>query len=452
MKYVYPPGYSFLGTYRRALKLVNNPIESMVESIAHFGDTYTVYSGLSRRMILTQDQEFIEYVLKKNHKNYYKSDMVSKKLGQFIGNGLLTSNGPYWLQQRRLIQPGFHLHKIQGLYEIMKKTIDGALAKFPTGRSVDVLPVLNRLAFDIVIHTLFDIELPAGSMRELSTFISETQEFVIRDIRQPHKSWWYKLSGEVNKNKRKAQRARDILRDIIRQRQEKHRKFNDLLDMLLDARYEDTGNPMNEEQILDEILILIIAGHETTANALTWTLFLLAQHPRELERLRTDTMSAAIMDCVTNERLTAVINESMRLFPPAWVSDRVALDDDSFNGYRYPKGTVLVLFYYGLHRNEHRWESAAAFRPDRFLRKEGAWEKPKAFYPFGGGPRLCIGNNFAMAEMALFLQAFIHRFDIELSDVSPRMKPLVTLRPEGVVLGITPRLQTPLAGPSSAIF
>ena len=439
LKYKYPPGYTFFGTYRRALRIVNDSIETMLESVSNFGETYTVYSGWSKRMILTQDPEFIDYVLKKNHRNYYKSDMVSKKLGQFIGNGLLTSNGPYWLRQRRLIQPGFHLHKIQGLYAIMKKTIDESLGKFPTGDQVEILPIANRLAFNIVINTLFDIQLPVTAMNELSRFISETQEFVIRDIRQPHKSWWYRLSGEVNKNKKKAERAREILREIIRQRQRGYKKFNDLLDMLLDARYEDTGEPMNEEQILDEILILIIAGHETTANALTWTLYLLAGHPDEMEKVRQSTKDLGIMECVGNERLTAVINESMRLYPPAWVSDRVALEDDAFNGYSYPKGTILVLFYYGLHRSERHWDEASSFKPDRFTRQEGAKEKTKAYYPFGGGPRLCIGNNFAMAEMAICLQDFIHRFDIGLSKVQPRMRPLVTLRPERVVLSINRR-------------
>ncbi len=435
-RYNFPKGYSFFGTYRRAVKLVKNPIESMVESVDRFGESYTVYSGFSKRMILTQDPEFIDYVLRKNHKNYHKSEMVSKKLGRFIGNGLLTSNGPYWLRQRRLIQPGFHIHKIQGLYEIMQKTIDDFLAKFPIGSQVEVYPLMNRLAFEIVINTLFDIEIPQQSISELSSYISETQEFVMRDIRQPYKSWWFALSGEVGRNLKKAQRTRDILRAIIRQRKASSDKFNDLLDMLLDARYEDTGETMNEEQILDEILILFIAGHETTANALTWTLYLLATNPSELEKLRQSTANLGIQECVTHDLLTAVINESMRLYPPAWISDRVPLEDDVFKEYSFPKGTVIALFYYGLHRNERYWEDPLSFKPDRFLGQDYNKEKIKAYYPFGGGPRLCIGNNFAMAEMALFLQAFIQGFDVQITGAVPRMKPLITLRPDGVVLEI----------------
>ena len=233
--YRFPPGYSFIGTLRRTLDVVRDPLGTMTDSVNRFGPSYSVYSSLTSQMILTQDPEFIDYVLRKNQKNYNKSKMVTEKLGRFIGNGLLTSNGPYWLRQRRLIQPGFHHQKVQDLYGIMKKTIDDFLKDFPKGPQVDVYPLMNRLAFDIVINTLFDIDIPSEAVREMSRFISEVQEFVIKDIRQPHKSWWFELSGEVGRNMKKSQRIRDILRGIVRERQASGKKFNDLLDMLLEA-------------------------------------------------------------------------------------------------------------------------------------------------------------------------------------------------------------------------
>ena len=416
--------------------MVRNPLKVMNESVARFGESYSVYAGPTSRMILTQDPEFIEYILKKNHRNYNKSRMVTEKLGRFIGNGLLTSNGAYWLRQRRLIQPGFHQQKVQSLYGIMKTTIDDFLVKLPTGERVDIYPHMNRLAFEVVINTLFDVKIPAESINELSRFISEVQEFVIRDIRQSYRSWWFVLTGEVRRNMKKAARARDILRGIIGDRKASGRKFNDLLDMLLDARYEDTGQPMNEEQILDEILILFIAGHETTGNALTWTLYLLGNHPDELENLRKTTRDIDIQTTVSHPGLEAVINESMRLYPPAWVSDRVAIEDDSFREFVFPKGTIIALYYYGLHRNERYWKDASSFKPGRFLEQSNEKERTRAFFPFGAGPRMCIGNNFAMAEMAIFVQAFIHKFEVTPTDAQPRMNPLVTLRPEGVLLGI----------------
>lgn len=431
-----PHGYTFLQSLWRTYKQVKDPIGSMEESMKRFNGTYSVNLG-SRRMIATQDPGFIDYILKNNHKNYFKSAILTEQLGRFLGNGLLTSNGAYWLKQRRLIQPGFHADKIHALYGIIKKTVDNFLAQCPTGSRIDVYPWMNKLAFEIVINTLFNVKIPPATRDELGNFITNTQDFVIKDIRQPHKSWWFRLSGEVRRNLKYAEGARNIIRSFIRQRKESSEKFQDLLDMLLDARYEDTGAPMNEEQVIDEILILLIAGHETTANALSWTLYLLANHPDELKKLRSSTQGLGVNEIVKNHHLTAVINESMRLYPPAWISDRVALDDDAYTDFAIPKDTIVILFYYGLHRDERYWDNPTSFLPERFLNIQSIKDKPKAYYPFGAGPRLCIGNNFAMAEMAIFLEGFIHRFEIKPDGNIPSLKPLVTLRPDSVLLEIS---------------
>ena len=406
----------------------------MEESMRKFGGTYAVNLG-SRRLIATQDPGFIDHVLRTNHKNYHKSAIQTEELGRFLGKGLLTVNGDYWLKQRRLIQPGFHIDKIHALYTNIQKTSDDFLASFPTGR-VNVYPLMHKLAFEIVINALFNITVPQETRNQLNDFINEVQAFVIKDLRQPHKSWWFKLSGEVKRNFKRATTARNIIRDIINTRKQSNEKFNDLLDMLLDARYEDTGEPMQEDQVIDEILIVLIAGHETTANALSWTLYLLADHKTELDKLRQATTGLTLNETVSNDVLAAVIKESMRLYPPAWISDRVALQDDTYNNFTYPKGSIIILFYYGLHRDAKHWEHPTAFIPARFAKENEDKRKPKAYYPFGGGPRLCIGNNFAMAEMAIFLHALIHAFEINPADQKPQANPLVTLRPDSVTLNI----------------
>lgn len=436
--YALPPGYSLIQSFFRTYKQVKDPIGAMEESMKRFNGTYAVNLG-SKRLIATQDPGFIDYVLKTNHKNYYKSTILTEQLGRFLGNGLLTSNGEYWLKQRRLIQPGFHFDKIHALYAIIKKTVDNFLQTFPTGEKVDVYPLMNRLAFEIVINTLFNIKVPSDTRNELSQFITDTQNFVIKDIRQPHKSWWFKVTGEVGRNLKKAAGARNIIRSIIQQRKNSNQKFDDLLDMLLDARYEDTGASMQEDQVIDEILIILIAGHETTANVLSWTLYLLALHPDELGKLRKATQGLTTEECVTNDYLTSAIKESMRMYPPAWISDRVALNDDAYLNFTFPKNTIVILFYYGLHRDGNYWDNPTAFVPARFSKQLGEKDKPKAYYPFGAGPRLCIGNNFAMAEMALFLQAMVHRFEITPTEAVPELHPLVTLRPDKVILGIKER-------------
>lgn len=437
INYALPEGYSFIQSLWRTYKQVKDPIGTMEESMKRFGGTYSVNLG-SRRLIATQDPGFIDYVLRVNHKNYYKSPILTEQLGRFLGNGLLTSNGEYWLKQRRLIQPGFHADKLHALYLIMKKTVDDFLSEFPVGENIDVYPLMNKLAFEIVVNTLFNVKVSPETRDDLSAFITNTQNFVIKDIRQPYKSWWFRLSGEVRKNLKNAEGARNIIRGIIEQRKQSTERFDDLLDMLLDARYEDTGEAMSEAQVIDEILVLLIAGHETTANALSWSLYLLATHPDELQKLRYATRGIELKACVSNIHVTSVINEAMRLYPPAWISDRVPLHDDRYGDYSFPKDVIIVLFYYGLHRDDKYWDNPSDFNPSRFHKTNNDKDKPKVFYPFGGGPRLCIGNNFAMAEMAIFLQTFIHRFGIAPGAGSPAMKPMVTLRPDRTFLRISP--------------
>lgn len=434
--YKLPHGYSFLQSIIQMYKRIKDPIGTMEDSMKKFDGTYTVNLGV-KKVIVTQDPAFMDHVLRINHKNYFKSPMLTKQLGKFLGNGLLTSNGEYWLKQRRLIQPGFHHDKIHALYDIIKATVDGFLSAFPTGDNVDVYPLMNTLAFEIVINSLFNIEVPVTSRQELSRFINETQEFVLKDIRQPHKSWWFRLSGEVKQNLKKSLSARNVIRTIIQERKKANQKFNDLLDMLLESRYEDTGEPMTEEQIIDEILILIIAGHETTGNALAWALYLLANNPIELERLKLKTKDLTPKECVQHDLLNAVIKEVMRLYPPAWLSDRVSLQDDTFGPFTFSKDIMILLYYYGLHRNEKYWQDPATFKPDRFLKENFDKEKTKSYFPFGNGPRLCIGNNFAMAEMVIFLQAMVQRFHLIPSSQIPKLNPLITLRPDRIILKIT---------------
>jgi cytochrome P450 len=432
-RYVLPDGYSFLRSIDRTFKQIKNPIGAMEESMAAYHGTYRVHLG-RRRFIVTQDPAFIEHVLKKNHRNYFKSDIQTDALGRFLGSGLLTSNGDFWLRQRRLIQPGFHLEKIRGLYEIMQRTVLKFLSALEPGE-VDVYPLMNRLAFDIVMNTLFNVAIPETLRVELGRFIADTQDFVMRDLRHPHLSWWFRLSGELKENHLKARRAREIIAGIVQERRPSVGIHGDLLDMLLQARYEDTGEPMREEQLIDEILVLIIAGHETTANALSWILFLLANNPAERSTLRARTKDLGLLDTTTDAYLRAVINEGLRLYPPAYISDRVALNDDTFNGYTFPAGTIIILFYYGLHRDSRHWSEPERFLPARFLGTSPR-EQGNVFFPFGSGPRLCIGNNFAMAEMAIFLQPFIGQFDVRPTPYIPVVKALVTLKPDRVPLKI----------------
>lgn len=434
--YNLPAGYNFFQSLYRTYRQIQDPIGAMMESMRAYSGTYRVHLG-TKQFIVTQDPGFIEHVLKKNHRNYNKSEIQTDALGRFIGYGLLTSNGEFWLRQRRLIQPGFHQDRIQALYSNIERTVLQFLGVFPEGR-MDIYPLMNRLAFDIVMNALFNVAIPDPLRDQLGRFVAETQDFVMKDLRQPHKRWWFRLNGELKENLDKAKEAREIIRGIISERKRSTQKHGDLLDMLLDARYEDSGEPMAEDQLIDEILVLIIAGHETTANALSWTLYLLASHPDRLMVLRSSTSNLDLQSTVTNDFINSVLSESMRLYPPAYISDRVSIGDDSYGGYTFPANTIIILFYYGLHRDPAHWSDPDTFDPDRFA--NGKWkERSRVFLPFGAGPRLCIGNNFAIAEMAIFLKAFIQSFDIHPENPAPAIKALVTLKPDQVVLRVSRR-------------
>lgn len=424
---------------RYALKYANDPITGMLENFEKYGETYSGYLGAIQPMMVTKNPEIVRHVLQKNHRNYIKTPMIFDKLRRFLGNGLLTSEGSYWLQQRRLIQPGFHRQRLEALVEIMDRVIIDS-EKQLAGKEemeIDIYPMMMRLAFDMVSRSLFSTAIEEKKLDFLSNSLTTLQSFLVQQIRQPYLNPWFRISGQLQEKLKLSQAADDILLDIISQRRASQEEHHDLLQMLLESRYEETGEGMTDQQLLDESNIIITAGHETSANALSWIFYLLAQHPLEVEKLRME------LETVLGDRrpnfadlrqlpyTTQVIEEGMRLYPPAWITDRQSVADDEINGVHIPKGTMVVLMIYALHHDPQHWSDPAAFRPERFAPEAKKKLPPYTYLPFGGGPRLCIGNNFAMMEMQLVLAHYIRRYDVSLvPGEEVEMLPLVTLRPK----------------------
>ena len=400
-----------------------------------FSGTYSAALGINRKLILTQNPDFINYILKENHKNYNKSELTTERAVEFFGKGLLFSNGDYWLRQRRLIQPAFHRQKLKGLYDIIIRSIDEFLLKFPVGESIDIYPLVHQLSFNIIIQSLFDIKLSSQIREELSQIFTGLQNFLIKDINQPLGRFFYPFTGTENIQLKKAKRLREIFTEIINERIASDKNYDDLLDMLLKSKYEDTGEAMTNEQIVDEVLIIIFAGHETTANTLSWLLYLLSTNKDALQKLTHSFDYSTIHDCLNNEYLKATLNEVMRLYPAAWMTERVAIADDEFDGFSFPKNTIIIPFFFGLHRDKNLWTEELKFEPERFM-IDSKVVKSKNYFPFGAGPRMCIGNNFAMAEMSFFIFSFLNKFQIKSTGQMPDMKALITLRPDKVVLNI----------------
>ena len=440
------PTVPIIETFRGALKFVQNPIPVINDALSIYGSTYSTRIIGGQRLIMSVDPEFIKHVLQINHKNYIKSKIQTESLGRYVGQGLLTVNGPYWLQQRRLIQQGFHKSRLEGLTEIIvAEAIDfrqDLIAKLKKGSGIqDLGELMNELTLRIISKALFSSGIDQEEIAELGDKLTLQQEYIIREVRQPQWNWIRKLTGKRKNALQRSQQIRDGLYEIIKERKSNpDQKHDDLLQMLLDARYEDTDEGMSDEQLIDEILILFVAGHETTANALTWCIYLLVKHPDIYELTRDEAAKLNATDwtfnkVMQNDILHQVVSETMRLYPPAWILDRSALEDDHINGADIRKGDLIGLFTYGAHRNPVYWEDADRFNPSRFSNSDSVKDRPKyAYFPFGGGPRLCIGSQFALMEMKIALSVILDSFDFELVSQQVEAQPLITLRPKESII------------------
>ena len=277
-KYRYPPRLPLYKFFLKAESIRKNPIPFHRRYFNTYGDTFAVRLGWQKYLMLSRDKEVVRHILQKNHKNYYKSTIQTKYLSKYLGQGLLTSNGALWLKQRRLIQPAFHKEKIDGLITHMESTILDNLRSVSTDKPIDMFALMNGIAFKVVANSLFHLSASTSTLERLQEIIQQIQLFLVKEVRLPHKAWWFRITGQVAKHKLLAEESRAIIRAIIEARRKSSETHNDLLDMLMATTYEDTGQPMSTRQLIDEISILFVAGHETTANALTFTSYLLAAH------------------------------------------------------------------------------------------------------------------------------------------------------------------------------
>lgn len=443
-KYNYPKQVSIVRFLAKAESIRKNPIPFHKKFFDQFGDTFSLKIGKTKHVILSRDNEVAEYILQKNQKNYQKSELQTKFISKYLGRGLLTANGDFWLKQRRLIQPAFHKQKMNQLVQNMEQTIVSELKDLLEDKSVALFPIMNQLAFNVVAKSLFHISASEEKLNRLKVIITEVQEFLIKEIRLPYKGWWFKISGQIKKHKELALESDSIIKEIIEERTKSNSKQNDLLDMLLETRYEESGEGMSTQQLIDEIKILFIAGHETTANAMTFTLHLLGNHPEIQQKLFEELteIESQTVDVVEQlQKMTytsAVINESMRLYPPAWITDRENIEDDNLLGFHIKAKTLIGVSFYELHRNPKYWDNPEDFNPERFLGEQKK-KSMQYFYPFGAGPRMCIGLGFAMYEMSLTLSYIIKKYKITSSKKDIQINPLITLKPLGAYVTFSKR-------------
>ncbi|MEE2779649.1 MAG: cytochrome P450 [Myxococcota bacterium] len=440
-----PKGGRFLGSLPA---FRNDPLGFFMESTSTWGDVVHLKLG-SKDTVLIRHPDDVRRVLQRNHKNYSKRTRGVKKLQRMLGRGLLTTDGDEWLRQRRISQPAFHRKRIQHFADVMvRDSLD--LADTWEGRTddevVDIAEEMMLLTLKIASQTLFstNVQEQADALSESMTFCMKTfNRSFSRAIDLPQ---WVPSPENLGMRRHRGRIDR-IVRELITERRSGEGEHGDLLAMLIEARDEETGEALTEENLVDGVLTMLIAGHETTANALAWTWQLLGDNPEAEAKVRAEVDEVLEGRLATLEDLprltytTMVIHEALRLRPPGWFFGRTAEADDELGGFPIPAGWLVIMSPYATHRHPEFWPEPERFLPERHSPEATEARRPFAYFPFSGGPRNCIGSNFAMMEMQLVVATLIQRVQLEPAWTGPiGEEPLVTLRPEG---GVPMRIRKP---------
>jgi cytochrome P450 len=420
-----------------------------------------VRTRLPLQLYFVADPVNIEEILVKKADSFRK-DRTSRLLCRVVGNGLLVNEGESWRRQRRLLQPAFHQRQLQSYAAVMVGAIERAADTWQGGQVRDVHEDMMGVTMSVVAETLFGADISTDA-EHLGRIISELMEEFGRIVglaaRVQPPAW---VPTSTNRRFRASARKVDqVILAIIDARrrseggQDEHDHRDDLLSLLIRAR-DEAGHPMTDAQVRDEAVTLFLAGHETTALTLTYALYLLATHPEcqarlgdELDRVLGGRIPG-LGDLESLAYTDAVVLESMRLYPPAWALAREALTDVEIGGHPFPKGAEFVMSPWVLHRDPRTFEDPEAFKPERWD-NDLAHRLPRfAYFPFGGGPRVCIGNRFAMMEAKLVLARTLQRFRFEVTpDTALTLLPSVTLRPRH---GVRLRLTTAIMAADSSSF
>ena len=413
------------------------PLDFFRELKEKFGDAAR-FTLFNERFILFSDPALVNEVLL-TKQNSFRKGKALEGARVFLGNSLLVSEGEEHTRQRRLIQPAFHRGRIAGYAQIMAEKARVWTDAQRAGAEIDLAVEMNRLTLAVVAATLFgsDVGEEAGDIAESLTVIIENFNRMLL----PFWNILRRVPTPANFRLHEAhQRLNATIYRLIAQRRKEARDHGDLLSMLLAA--EDAENPrkrLTDVEVRDQAMTLFLAGHETTANALAWTWHLLTQHEpvRVKMKAEIDAVLGAdrlpgLEDTARLPYTTAVFSESMRLFPPVWVVGRRALEDVTIGDYEVPRRTIVITSQYIVHRDERFWPNALEFRPERWLDEPAQAARPKfAYFPFGGGGRICIGDAFAWAEGVLILAVIARRWRFEaVAGHFVEVNPTVTLRPK----------------------
>jgi cytochrome P450 len=419
------------------MRRFSGPLAFFKELQENFGDAAR-FTLFNEKFLLFSDPALVNEVLVTKQHSFRKGKAL-EGARVFLGNSLLVSEGEEHTRQRRLIQPAFHRGRIAGYAQVMAEKAREWTDAQHAGDEIDLAIEMNRLTLAVVAATLFgsEVDAEAGDIAESLTVIIENFNRMLL----PFWGILRRLPTKKNIQLYQAHQKLDAtIYRLISERRKDERDHGDLLSMLLAA--EDAENPqkrLTDVEVRDQAMTLFLAGHETTANALAWTWHLLTQHEdvrvkmkAEIDAMLGPDRAPGLEDSAKLPYTTAVFSEAMRIFPPVWVVGRRALEDVTIGDYEVPRRTIVITSQYIIHRDERFWPNALEFRPERWLDEKAAATRPKfAYFPFGGGGRVCIGEGFAWTEGVLMLAVMARRWRFEaVPGHVVEINPTVTLRPK----------------------
>ncbi len=429
-----PPAKDMVAQLRLLMLFRKDTMGTLIDWRQQYGETYGFEIGKWRQYVFTHPDHLHEILVTQAAKFHKNDDYKNPKSGlaRFLGNGLLISDGEFWKRQRKLVAPALHARRIGSYAETIvdhtRKMLDG----WRDGARLDISQEMTSLTMRIVARVLFNTDVSADIDR-VGDAVEALQRYTGRPQLLPT---WVPTPDELGA--RRARRNLDaIVYRIIAEWHATGEDRGDLLSMLLMAE-DDEGQRMTDQQARDEVVTLFLAGHETTANALNWTWYLLAQHPdieaklhHELDSVL-DGQPPTLIDLDRLPYTEKVLKESMRLYPPAWGISREAIEDVEIGGYPVAKGTIVGMLTYFTHHDPRWFPDPERFDPERFTPENEAKLPRYAYLPFGGGPRICVGNAFAMMEGRLILATIASRYRLTLNPgQTVQMQPLITLNPKG---------------------
>jgi cytochrome P450 len=406
------------------------------ETAREYGDVVRLrFVGVDTFAVSHPDH--FKHVLQDNNRNYRRNPFFNNIVKHFVGLNLFTADGDDWLSRRRLMQPAFHRQRLADFGPLMTGAAQAMLERWqsaPDGQRLDIDHEITRLTLRVAGQALFSVDL-TGEASALGDAFTELSEWVGHRMAHPYAAPLFVPTAGNRRFKRARRLLDDRIYAMIRERRKRPEPGTDLLAMLMQARDADTGETMSDEQLHHEIAVMMFAGHETTAAALTWTFYLLSQHPEVEQRLQAELAQALagrgpeLADLANLPYNRMVIEESMRLYPPAIAVTRQSVEADEIGGYYIPPNASVSTIFINAHHDGRFWDEPERFDPERFTPERSANRPNFAYLPFGAGPRLCIGNSFAMMEAQLVLASIVQRFQLRLAPGHPvKPNPIFVLR------------------------